>query len=362
LQLRGQNQVLHRFGAKNIKLLKRYYYLGTMIVAGGGIIGLSCAWKLALCKIPVTVFDAREAGGEASWAGAGMLAPGGEMEEASLLTEMALRSLVMYPAFVDELVEASGLAIDYQRCGAIEVALNDHEARELERRAARQRKLGIPSEAVHHPAGWTARFYPDDAVVNPRDVMAALREACLRNGVRLREHEPVLEILPGGAGVRTAQGTYQNAGVLISAGAWSSDLIPQGLPPAIPVRGHLISYNAEVGMLGTILRHENTYLLQRGTGSLVAGASTEHAGFYRGIDENIVQGIHARASQLLPDLAALQPAARWLGFRPGIEGGIPALGRVSGTRVWTAYGHYRNGILLAPDTACRIVELVTQAQ
>src|ERR1700760_3089350 len=103
-----------------------------MIIAGAGIIGLSCAWELARCRIPVTVFDAGGAGREASWAGAGMLAPGGEMEEPSPLTAMALRSLAMYPEFVAGLREASGLAIDYQRCGAVEIALNEQEAGELE--------------------------------------------------------------------------------------------------------------------------------------------------------------------------------------------------------------------------------------
>ena len=152
----------------------------TMIVAGAGIIGLACAWRLARCKIPVTVFDAREAGGEASWAGAGMLAPGGEMDEASPLTEMALRSLAMYPDFVEALRDASGVSIDYQRCGAVELALNDREAVELEQRAARQSAVGIRSEAMRYAGSVAARFYPDDAMVNPRDVMAALRMACLR--------------------------------------------------------------------------------------------------------------------------------------------------------------------------------------
>jgi len=148
--------------------------------------------------------------------------------------------------------------------------------------------------------------------------------------------------------------------VLICAGAWSSELIRAELPQAMPVRGHLISWKGEAGQLGTILRHQNTYLLQRETGSLVAGASTEQVGFDRTIDEGIVRTIHARASRLLPWLAAMEPAERWLGFRPGIGGGIPAIGRVDGTRIWTAYGHYRNGILLAPDTARRIVESVTR--
>src|SRR5580658_5781648 len=169
-----------------------------MIVAGAGIIGLSCAWRLARCKIPVTVFDAREAGGEASWAGAGMLAPGGEMGQASPLAEMALRSLEMYPDFVESLREASGVPIDYQRCGAVELALSDREAEELEQRAARQCTIGIRSESTRHQGSVAARFYPDDALVNPRDIMAALRIACLRNGVAIHEREPIIEILADG--------------------------------------------------------------------------------------------------------------------------------------------------------------------
>ncbi len=47
----------------------------------------------------------------------------------------------------------------------------------------------------------------------------------------------------------------------------------------------------------------------------------------------------------------LEPTREWTGFRPGSERQGPTLGRVSGTNVWLAYGHYRNGILLTPATA-----------
>jgi glycine oxidase len=328
-----------------------------MIVAGAGIIGLTCAWRLARCKIPVTVFDAREAGGEASWAGAGMLAPGGEMEEGSPLAEMALRSLEMYPEFVDALREASGVPIDYQRCGALELARNEREAVDLERRAARQAAMGIRSEPGCHGGSVAARFYPHDALVNPRNVMAALRTACLRSGVSIHEHEPVVEIFSDGSGVRTLRDSYRDDGVLIAAGAWSGQFgLP--VPPTTPVRGHLIAYQAKPGMLGTILRHKNTYLLQRDSGSLIAGSSTEWVGFDRTIDQSVVRDIHTRASGLMPQLASMQPVESWNGLRPGIESGVPAVGRIEGTAIWTAFGHYRNGILLAPDTARRIEQLV----
>jgi glycine oxidase len=330
-----------------------------MIVVGAGIIGLSCAWRLALCRIPVKIFDSGLAGGEASWAGAGMLAPGGEFEEASPLTDMALTSLSMYPEFVDALRQEAGLPIDYRRCGAIELARDEVETDHLVRRAAWQTALGIRSEAVTWPLAAAARFYPDDAVVNPREVVAALRAACLRRGVDVHEREPVLEIFPDGSGVRTTLMVYHDAGVLISAGAWSSSLAaPFRLPAVSPVRGHLVSWEAEPGLLATILRCGNTYVLQRATGTIVAGSSTEYAGFDRTVDETIANDIHRRAASLLPELSTMSPAEKWIGFRPSIDGGVPRVGRIDGTAVWTAFGHYRNGILLAPETARRIEKSV----
>jgi glycine oxidase len=208
----------------------------------------------------------------------------------------------------------------------------------------------------------SARFYPDDQLVAPREVTSALRIACLRAGVFIHEHEAVTELMPDGSGIRTNRGEYADDSVLIAAGAWSSSLrsgLRPGLPAAIPVRGHLIAYRPERPLIGSILRHRHTYLLQRRDTELIAGSSTEYVGFDRSIDERMVRDIHSRAAQLLPDLAAMTPAERWIGFRPGIEGGIPVVGRIEGTNIWTAYGHYRNGILLAPETARMIAESVT---
>jgi glycine oxidase len=329
-----------------------------VIVIGGGIIGLSCAWRLAQRGVSVTLFDAGSTGGEASWAGAGMLAPGGEAVEDTPQTRMAIESLKLYPEFVAELVDTACAPIDYRRTGALEIALTDEEAALLDARANKQTESGIRSESTSHPGAVSARVYPEDAIVNPREVKSALRTVCLQAGVAIRKNEPVSEILPAGRGVRTTQGTYADDSTLLAAGAWSSPLWP-GLPASIPIRGHLIAYAAPAALLGPILRHRQTYLLQRTSGLLIAGTSTEHVGFNRELDGEAIDDIRRRASGLLPELGALQPVERWNGFRPGIEGDLPLIGRVDGTSLWTAYGHYRNGILLAPETARRIADLVT---
>lgn len=329
-----------------------------MIVVGAGIIGLACAWRLSQRGHRVTVFDAGGVGCEASWAGAGMLAPGGEVEEESPLARMALASLEQYPAFVAELCETSGIAIDHQHCGAMEVAFTTAEADALEYKAALQSVMGIRSEPATYKGSVSARFFPDEQLVDPRQLIAALQLTCLRMGVQIHTNEPVSRILPDGSGVITSAGEYRDEGVLVAAGAWSSALCPD-LPVTMPVRGHLVSYDMRQKLIGSILRHNGTYLLQRSNGLLIAGSSTEHVGFDRSIDEKVVNDIHTRASRLLPVLQALAPDARWNGFRPGVAGGRPVIGKIERASIWTAFGHYRNGILLAPQTARMIVELTS---
>ncbi|MDQ6662843.1 MAG: FAD-dependent oxidoreductase, partial [Acidobacteriota bacterium] len=162
-----------------------------VIVIGGGIIGMSIAWRLAQRKRRIAVLEAGVIGGEASWAGAGMLAPGGEIEQRSAWSDFALESLQLYPAFAAELESESNLKIDFRRSGAKDLAFNEAEWDELTARAARQSALGIDSSPI---SGEQALFYPGDAVVDPRDVVQSLRCACLARGVEIREHEAVTRV------------------------------------------------------------------------------------------------------------------------------------------------------------------------
>jgi glycine oxidase len=336
-----------------------------VIVAGAGIIGSSIAWRLAQGGLRVALLDAGRMGGEASSAGAGMLAPGGEIEARSPWNDFALESLLLYPDFVAELRSETGCPIDFQALGAVEVALSDEEWNALEARGRLQASLGIPSVPLtpqeittRAPVAAGALFYPQDAQVDPRDVMHALRSACLKCGVSIREGIRVREMRPqsGSVEVVTAQGMLHAGAAVLAAGAWSSEIAVTGysLPRAYPVRGHLIGFRLEAGSLGPILRHGHTYLLQRAGGFTIAGTSSEHAGFDRTLDQAIAAEIHSRAAEIFPVLADLAPEERWLGFRPAVEGDTPVVARAGDRALWLAYGHYRNGILMAPATAHRV--------
>ncbi len=261
-----------------------------------------------------------------------MLSPGGEFDKPSAWIDLAVESMAMYPAFVEEL----GPEIDFKIVGCHHFV----DAETAKRRAAFQTSKGIRVELTDR-----GLFYPGDAFVDPTHLLRALRTA---SSAELREHVPIQRV----------EASEYDA-VVIAAGAWSSRIDvtfrgePIDLPEVKPIKGHLIGFQLEPGSLGPMLRRGHTYVLQRSNGFTVAGSTEEDAGFDREIDPAICEKIHRSAAELFPPLANVQPCARWIGFRPFAPQG-PHIGRVEGSNVWLAYGHFRNGILLTPLTSDRI--------
>ena len=156
------------------------------IFVGGGVIGLSCAWRAAQRGARVAVLDRAEPPAGATRVAAGMLAPVGELAfgEPELL-EMTLASAQLYPEFVAELEAASGESTGYARQGALHVALDRDEAAELRRVHDLQRSLGLEAEWLpprrcrELEPGLTPSFNggvhaPGEAAVDPRALTAAL--------------------------------------------------------------------------------------------------------------------------------------------------------------------------------------------
>ena len=338
-------------------------------IVGGGIIGMSVAWRLAKAGFRVAVIEKSTVGGEASWAGAGMLAPGGEIDEPSPLAPLAIESRQLYRNFVRELEDASGLAIDYQECGGLDLAYSQEEWQALEARATRQQALGIESKPLTakqvetfwpriRTEGLTgARFYPGDAIVNPREVVLALAAACRQLGVAVEQNCAVdnVTVTEQGVELQTGSGRKSSSAAVIAAGAWSSSVVVTGVPPlpaAEPIKGHIIGYQQPEQTCNTILRHGGSYVLQRANGLLIVGASMERAGFDRQIHPDRVTALAAQAASILPHLGETEPTETWIGFRPGSDS--LHVGPWHSKRLYLAYGHFRNGILLAPLTAEQI--------
>ncbi len=302
-----------------------------------------------------------------------MLSPGGEIDAESPLAPLAIQSRQMYGQFVRRLEQASRLTIDYQECGGLDLAYSPDEQHALESRAARQIALGIGSKPLsrdHVSIFWPrvrstdlagARFYPGDAIVNPREVTRALAAACRKLNASIVERCSAsrVHVKEGGVELETEQGASTFRAAVIAAGAWSGDIAVTGVPPlpaSEPVKGHLIGYQQPEQTCTTVVRHGQTYLLQRANGLLIAGTSVEHAGFDRQVKPDIADGIARRAAFIFPHLRETSPSEIWTGFRPDSD--QLQLGTWHSPHLYLAYGHFRNGILLAPLTAQRLCDQI----
>jgi glycine oxidase len=118
----------------------------------------------------------------------------------------------------------------------------------------------------------------------------------------------------------------------------------------------MLSLQAPIGALPRVLFGPGTYLVPRGDGLVVVGASSEpEAGFREGLTPAAQRQLEQGLSSLLPAASGWPPMERWWGFRPCTPDQAPLLGEGPIAGLWLATGHHRNGVLLAAITAELVV-------
>ncbi len=348
------------------------------IIVGGGVIGLSCAWRAARDGARVALVDRAEPPAGATRVAAGMLAPVGELTfgEPELL-QMTLAAAERYPSFVEELEAETGVSTGYARLGALHIALDRDEAAELRRVHDLQRSLGLGAEWLpprgcrELEPGLTPSFNggvhaPDEAAVDPRALSAALLAALAGRGVEVRTGTEVVAARLDGeriAGVRTASGEELcAAAVVLAAGAWSgAEWLPESArPPVRPVKGQIVELRSRDGVAPCrrILASERVYLVPREDGRLIVGATVEEQGFDTAVTAGGVHELLREAYRLLPDVAEMELLDAAAGLRPGTPDNLPLVGLGALDGLILACGHYRNGVLLAPLAAEKVAELL----
>ena len=99
-----------------------------------------------------------------------------------------------------------------------------------------------------------------------------------------------------------------------------------------------------------MLRYEHGYVVPRGDGRYVVGATQEERGFDSSVTALGVYELLRYASELLPGLLELEVGGLAAGLRPGTPDNAPVLGAGALEGLCWATGHHRGGILLAPVT------------
>jgi len=325
----------------------------SVVIVGGGVIGLFSAVRLAKAGARVTVLEAEGEhpdlfGPGASVAAAGMLAP---LDEGlSAHTSLAFESFDLWRQLHTGAEWADGVRFD----GGVRVADETAaaalvQASERHGRRAQVLRGGQFRKRTGFNAEHGAVFVEDEGVADPERVLSGLAMQARAHGVIIEYNQDVANVTATAA-LTHEDRVYEGDVIVLTPGAWATEALIRAAPAlrhVSAVRGHMVAVKLE-RPLGPNVHGPGFYLAQRRE-DVVLGSTMEPGRFDRRVDQVQVETLLAAAEATLP--GEVQPAGRaWCGIRPMSPDGWPMVG-ASGDGLFVAAGHSRNGWLMAPVTA-----------
>lgn len=341
-----------------------------VVVIGAGVMGCATALELSARGVrDLVVLERAVPGAEASSAAAGMLAAQLESRDDDEL-DAFVRARDAYPSWAESLRDVSGIDVGWRRSGALELVRDEASLVASRARVEAHRARGLAAELVDGAGARAieralasdvigAAWFPDEAQVDPPQLLRALVAAVARAGIVVRSGATVSALLREGdrcVGVALdGRETIRADAVLLAAGSWSSLVpgVPETLPKVRPVRGQLVLLEERPPRMQAILTADHAYVVPRGDGRVVCGSTMEDVGHTRAVTAEGVRGILAAAIAMAPALGSAELTKTWCNFRPHVaeRGGRPLIGASPLPGLFLATGHHRNGILLARVTA-----------
>lgn len=202
-------------------------------IAGGGIVGLSCARSLARHGANVTIFEKGSIG-----SGSTPLAAGGIRTQFG--QEADVRMMSASVRAWEELAAAAGTDIQYRQAGYL-LCLADSEqvesmkaALEMQQSLGHNNQLLQPDEATDYCPGLNHERYeavthgPQDGYLDPHSALMRFKELAEAEGVDIRTECGVHDLIQYAngrvVGVKTPEGRFSADLVINAAGAWAPEL------------------------------------------------------------------------------------------------------------------------------------------
>ena len=341
-----------------------------VLVAGGGIIGLTTGLQLAQSGHSVAIFDRGNFGQEASWAGAGILAPPQTSPNAGPLDRLRAISIRGLASFSAELLELTGLDNGYQVCGGLEIPLDGETAHpwcdtwtehgiRYEPWSISECRYRFSALCDHSIKGVNCFWLPDKAQIRNPWHISALLERLKTLPVSLHPNEAIEEWdkpteKSGALSAKSGKKTYHFRNAVICTGAWTKAISHHlGIMlPITPVKGQIILYQGRTGLIPGIVEQGKMYLVPRKDGLVLCGSTEEYSGFDKTCNPNSVSHLHHWATRLVPALKDCPIVKTWCGLRPGSPDGAPFIGPLPEfPQIMVAAGHFRSGLQLSWGTA-----------
>ena len=290
-------------------------------IAGAGIIGLAAALELAAAGLRVVVFERGLAMRESSWAAAGMLAAT-DPENPSALRPLSGLSRSLYPEFLAKVEDLSGKTIPIRTTQTLQGTHTlPPEAQQLSADAVQAIAPGLQTNSLKF-------FLLEEQSLDPRDLARALPLAVKAAGVTLLEQTTVTVVTSqsNSMQISTSAGDWTATNFINACGAWASDL---AAVPIVPRKGQTLLVASPVQQLRAALRTPELYLVPRGDGRILIGATVENAGYNKRIDPSAIAALHNAAAQLWPPIRDARILDAWAGLRPASADCLPVIDRKS---------------------------------
>ena len=344
-----------------------------ILIIGGGIIGLSIAWRLIGIGKKVIIIDKKNLGKEASWAAAGMLSGRLYLKPCEKkLLPIFEKSHLAWPKFAEELENKSGKSIGYKKEGTLRVACDLHEEKKLKNNYdfLKNNKVNITwlsGDKIRDKEPYVSNnvlsgfFSPEDHHVNNRYILDALITILKKNknNCIFKENTEVEKIITNKnqvIGVKTNNEIIKTKEIIVCSGAWTSKIknIEIKEVPIRPVKGQMLCLKVpkNISLLKHILWRENVYLVPRNNSDLIIGATEEEMGYDKSLTVGGIYNLLKIAREVLPAIEDLSIVESWSGLRPTSRDDAPIIGPSKKLKgLIYATGHHKNGILLAPLTS-----------
>jgi D-amino-acid dehydrogenase len=211
-------------------------------------------------------------------------------------------------------------------------------------------------------------WWKQDCHLSPMDFANALRRGISREGGEFVEGEVVDFIREGGEviGVKTNSGDEISGGRIVLAGGISTTELARKLGLRLPMQGgkgysFTLPKPKKSLRLCSLLKEGRVAVTPMGEKLLVAG-TMEICGTDTSVSPRRLEGIIESFCRFYPDFtkADFEGIKPWVGLRPCSPDGLPYIGRLPGhPRVIAATGHAMMGLSLAPVTGWIVEKIVS---
>lgn len=399
--------------------------MSRIVVVGGGVAGLCCAYYLRKAGEDVTIVESNRVGSGASFANGGWLCPAqaGPLPEPGL-TLYGMRALIdrdsalyfkpsdlprLTPwlfrfwtycnkrdheqgtaalarlgrdvfALVEEM-RADGAVFELHKQGMVFAAQRADDARKELLKLAPMKELGydLPDDIIvgtelHElepalsekvTAGFLVREHWH---VKADTFTAGLAAVLRREGVEVLEGAEVLELVRREGRVtqvRTAAGDLEADSVVLAAGSWTTPLAAAiGVSiPMEPGKGYSFSVRPTVMPRHAVLLADVHVGCTPFEDRMRIGGTMEFSGINNRIDRRRIDVIVAGARESFAPWETPEIEDEWAGMRPITADGLPIVDRVSPfENVYVATGYAMQGMTLAPSAAKALSDLITSGQ